>query len=91
MEGPGVVKPSEIAVEVEAVVIPGNLVEKLPEALQALPHVAANPRPAGLVAVADLSATPAPLTPLYLRRPDAVPPKPKPRSAALPDISGLSL
>ncbi|OHO67661.1 tRNA threonylcarbamoyladenosine biosynthesis protein TsaB [Corynebacterium sp. HMSC036D03] len=91
VEGPGLVKPGEIAVEVEAVVIPGNLVEKLPEALQALPHVAANPRPAGLVAVADLSATPAPLTPLYLRRPDAVPPKPKPRSAALPDISGLSL
>lgn len=91
VEGPGVVKPGEIAVEVEAVVIPDNLVGKLPEALQALPHVVANPRPAGLVAVADLSATPAPLTPLYLRRPDAVPPKPKPRSAALPDISGLNL
>ncbi|MEJ5919122.1 tRNA (adenosine(37)-N6)-threonylcarbamoyltransferase complex dimerization subunit type 1 TsaB [Corynebacterium sp. H78] len=44
------------------------------------------PTPAGLVAAADLSATPEALVPMYLRRPDATPPKPKPKSAAIPDI-----
>ncbi|WP_306592856.1 tRNA (adenosine(37)-N6)-threonylcarbamoyltransferase complex dimerization subunit type 1 TsaB [Corynebacterium striatum] len=91
VEGPDVVKPAEIQVAVDAVIIPDNLVAKLPEELQNLPHTAANPRPAGLVAVANLDAAPEPLTPLYLRRPDAVPPKPKPRSAALPDVAGLNL
>ena len=42
------------------------------------------PTPAGLVAVVDFSAPPAPLVPLYLRRPDAVPPKQAPKSPALP-------
>ncbi|HAT1233339.1 TPA: tRNA (adenosine(37)-N6)-threonylcarbamoyltransferase complex dimerization subunit type 1 TsaB [Corynebacterium striatum] len=91
VEGPDVVKPAEIHVAVDAVIIPDNLVAKLPEELQNLSHTAANPRPAGLVAVANLDAAPEPLTPLYLRRPDAVPPKPKPRSAALPDVTGLNL
>ena len=91
VEGPDVVKPAEIQVAVDSVIIPDNLVAKLPEELQNLPHTAANPRPAGLVAVANLDAAPEPLTPLYLRRPDAVPPKPKPRSAALPDVAGLNL
>lgn len=91
VEGPDVVKPAEIRVAVDAVIIPDNLVAKLPQELQNLPYTAANPRPAGLVAVANLDAAPEPLTPLYLRRPDAVPPKPKPRSAALPDVAGLNL
>ncbi|PPK69601.1 tRNA (adenosine(37)-N6)-threonylcarbamoyltransferase complex dimerization subunit type 1 TsaB [Actinokineospora auranticolor] len=40
-----------------------------------LPRVgSAHPSPLGLVAAADLGAEPGPLTPLYLRRPDAVEP-----------------
>ena len=33
-----------------------------------------------------LSVGAAPLVPLYLRRPDATPPKPKPKSPAIPDV-----
>ena len=33
-----------------------------------------------------LAAPAAPLVPLYLRRPDATPPKPKPKSPAIPDV-----
>ncbi|MCF7553164.1 tRNA (adenosine(37)-N6)-threonylcarbamoyltransferase complex dimerization subunit type 1 TsaB [Pseudonocardia sp. WMMC193] len=39
-----------------------------------LPVHEATPSPAGLVAVAPLHSAPGPLEPLYLRRPDAVPP-----------------
>lgn len=35
---------------------------------------------------AALRSPGAPLVPLYLRRPDAVPPKPKPKSPAIPDV-----
>lgn len=52
--------------------------------------VAAYPSPAGLVAAAgpEVLFAPAaePLTALYLRRPDATPPKEKPKSAAIPDV-----
>ena len=44
------------------------------------------PTPAGLVAVANLDADPEPLVPLYLRRPDAVPPKQQQLSAAIPRV-----
>ncbi|MFD5869459.1 tRNA (adenosine(37)-N6)-threonylcarbamoyltransferase complex dimerization subunit type 1 TsaB [Corynebacterium sp. NPDC060344] len=37
-------------------------------------------------ATAALTAPAAPLVPLYLRRPDATPPKPKPKSPAIPDV-----
>ena len=37
-------------------------------------------------ATAALAAPAAPLVPLYLRRPDATPPKPKPKSPAIPDV-----
>ncbi len=37
-------------------------------------------------ATAALKAPAGPLVPLYLRRPDAVPPKPKPKSPAIPDV-----
>lgn len=37
-------------------------------------------------ATAALKAPAAPLVPLYLRRPDATPPKPKPKSPAIPDV-----
>lgn len=50
------------------------------------------PSPAGLVACAAealrAGTAPEPLAPLYLRRPDAVPPKMRPRSAALIDPTG---
>ncbi|CRK59958.1 TsaB protein, required for threonylcarbamoyladenosine (t(6)A) formation in tRNA [Alloactinosynnema sp. L-07] len=41
-----------------------------------------HPSPAGLVAAADLEGTPGPLTPLYLRRPDAVEPGARKRVSA---------
>ena len=40
----------------------------------------------GLVAVAQLGADPAPFVPMYLRRPDAVPPKKQQLSAAIPEV-----
>lgn len=52
--------------------------------------VAAYPSPAGLVAAVGPEVLPAsaaePLTALYLRRPDATPPKEKPKSPAIPDV-----
>lgn len=41
----------------------------------------------GLIAAADLSRSPAPLVPHYLRRPDAQAPTPKPKSPAIPDVA----
>lgn len=83
--GPDVVKPAELD-------CPPVALCSAPEQLAAQLSVEADevtylpPRTAGLVAAADFSAPPAPLVPHYLRRPDAVPPKQKPRSPALPDI-----
>lgn len=83
--GPDVVKPAELD-------CPPVAFCSVPEQLAAQLSVEADevtyfpPRTAGLVAAADFSAPPAPLVPHYLRRPDAVPPKQKPRSPALPDI-----
>jgi tRNA threonylcarbamoyl adenosine modification protein YeaZ len=49
----------------------------VPGAVEALAHPAVYPTASGLVrAVADFSAEPAPLIPLYLRRPDAKPQQP---------------
>jgi tRNA threonylcarbamoyl adenosine modification protein YeaZ len=48
-----------------------------------LPHTGVRyPTPAGLVRAADLSVEPGPLTPLYLRRPDAVEPGARKRVTA---------
>ncbi|MDK8306298.1 tRNA (adenosine(37)-N6)-threonylcarbamoyltransferase complex dimerization subunit type 1 TsaB [Corynebacterium imitans] len=83
--GPDVVKPAKLD-------CPPVVFCSVPEQLAAQLSVDADevtylpPRTAGLVAAADFSAPPAPLVPHYLRRPDAVPPKQKPRSPALPDI-----
>lgn len=54
--------------------------------------IAQYPTPAGLASAAGFAdgttpATPKPLVPLYLRRPDAVPPKQRPTSPAIPDIA----
>lgn len=88
VSGPSVDQPGNLPdnIEVDAVVVPEHLVDKLPAHLAAVPHVELTPRAAGLVSCADLSAAPEPLTPAYLRRPDAVPPTPAPRSAAIPEV-----
>ncbi|WP_165241054.1 tRNA (adenosine(37)-N6)-threonylcarbamoyltransferase complex dimerization subunit type 1 TsaB [Corynebacterium lizhenjunii] len=90
--GPQVHKPEELEATAQQLVFPEAIAPRLPQQLQSLPRQWATPRAAGLVAVAgDLQATPEPLVPLYLRRPDAVPPQPAPRSAALPPLEHLQL
>ncbi|MER0092564.1 tRNA (adenosine(37)-N6)-threonylcarbamoyltransferase complex dimerization subunit type 1 TsaB [Corynebacterium sp. KPL2838] len=85
--GPDVSKPGELDVrDVAQVVIPEKLAEGLPEELAALPRSEAAPTAEGLVAVARLDADPEPFVPLYLRRPDAVPPKKQQLSAAIPEV-----
>lgn len=89
--GPNVSKPETLDLsaaglsspETARLVFPESIAPRLPEGIADLPREWATPRAAGLVACADLSAEPAPLVPLYLRRPDAVEPQTKPRSAAL--------
>lgn len=92
--GPDVVAPaalrlSEGATSVGVLSVPENLRDQLSVAADTVTYVA--PRVAGLVAVADLAATPEPLVPLYLRRPDAKEPAPKPKSPAIPDIAGIAV
>ncbi|WP_411702908.1 tRNA (adenosine(37)-N6)-threonylcarbamoyltransferase complex dimerization subunit type 1 TsaB [Corynebacterium sp. LaCa142] len=85
--GPDVSKPGELDVrDVAQVVIPEKLAEQLPEELAALPRSEAALTAEGLVAVAQLDAEPEPFVPLYLRRPDAVPPKKQQLSAAIPEV-----
>lgn len=72
--GPGVCAPGAVPVDqVDVLSVPEHLRDLLDVAAGQVTYVA--PRTAGLVAAADFSAPPAPLTPHYLRRPDAVPPK----------------
>ncbi|BAU94993.1 M22 family O-sialoglycoprotein endopeptidase [Corynebacterium suranareeae] len=87
-QGPDVVAPADLDIggDVNAISIPSHLVEKLSVDLQEKTLLPGKPAPASLVAVADLTATPKPLVPLYLRRPDAKEPKPKPKSAAIPEV-----
>lgn len=81
--GPDVCKPADLSSPaVDVVSVPSSLAELLPVDAQRVTHQP--PTPAGLVAAADLDAQPEPLVPLYLRRPDAVPPKQAPKSPALP-------
>ncbi|AGF71599.1 tRNA (adenosine(37)-N6)-threonylcarbamoyltransferase complex dimerization subunit type 1 TsaB [Corynebacterium halotolerans] len=86
--GPDVRAPGELELphDVEVVSVPAHLAEKLPEQLADVAKRDLAPTPASLVAVADLDATPGPLTPLYLRRPDAKEPKSVPRSPAIPQV-----
>lgn len=66
--GPGVEAPADVRVD-GARQVAGSPAHA---ALFALPLTGPpHPTPAGLVAAADLGADPAPLVPLYLRRPDA--------------------
>lgn len=81
--GPDVCKPADLSSPtVDVVSVPSSLAELLPIDAQRVTYQP--PTPAGLVSVADLDAQPEPLVPLYLRRPDAVPPKQTPKSPALP-------
>lgn len=64
----------------DAINVPHSLQDKLPGTHDLYPT------PAALVSLADVSAEPGPLVPLYLRRPDAQEPKPQPKSPAIPDI-----
>ncbi|GAB2501074.1 tRNA threonylcarbamoyladenosine biosynthesis protein TsaB [Corynebacterium atrinae] len=83
--GPEVIAPAEL-------VLPHEVdVASVPAALSAAVEVDVDkhdlvPDAASLVAVADLSADPAPVVPLYLRRPDAKEPKPRPQSPAIPQV-----
>ncbi len=95
VDGPHVIAPDQLEVApVDVLSVPEHLREKLPEALiEAAGTVTYEaPRAAALVAVArraveDLSAPGEPLVPLYLRRPDAKEPAPKPLSSAIPRVS----
>lgn len=87
VDGPHVSAASAIEVEGDAVdllVVPEALRKAVPVQAGEVRDLAPGVR--GLLAACDSSVAPGPLTPLYLRRPDAVPPKPRPRSAALPHI-----
>ncbi|MDK8717620.1 tRNA (adenosine(37)-N6)-threonylcarbamoyltransferase complex dimerization subunit type 1 TsaB [Corynebacterium pseudodiphtheriticum] len=81
------VGPAEILQpEVSRVLANPTVAARLPDRLRALAQqeeVPAVPSARGLVAVADFAVAPQPLTPLYLRRPDAKVPAAKPVSAAL--------
>ena len=79
--GPEVCKPALLGQDasessydlqrVDIVSVPQSLQDGLPEHLQTATVVRGHPKPADLVAVADFSSQPQPVTPLYLRRPDA--------------------
>ena len=85
--GPGVSKPGDLTLEgIAQIIIPEKLADQLPGVLAALPRGEAAPTAEGLVAVAQLDADPEPFVPMYLRRPDAVPPKKQQLSAAIPEV-----
>ena len=88
--GPAVNKPADVAQLVGVVgslSVPDSLAEKLRvDTLAEVPALDLSPSPVSLVRAADLDREPEPIVPLYLRRPDAVPPKPKPISPAVPDV-----
>lgn len=84
--GPDVGPAETLRQDVDRVVAHPEIAQRLPEKLQKLAAVESTPAvpsARGLVAVADFAAAPQPLTPLYLRRPDAKEPAAKPVSAAL--------
>lgn len=86
--GPDVVAPADLEIphEVAVISVPERLAEQLPQALRGVEKLHLTPDATSLVAVADLTTTPAPLVPLYLRRPDAKEPKQVPRSPAIPEV-----
>lgn len=100
LAGPEVCAPADIAhvfgglstAPLDVLSVPAHLADQVQHSLdqQGVPvgkvrYVA--PSTQGLIAAADLSASPAPLVPHYLRRPDAQEPAPKPKSPAIPDVA----
>lgn len=85
--GPAVQTPATLEPphEVAVVSVPAALAEQLVQ-LRDVEKRDLGPTAASLVTLADLSATPEPLEPLYLRRPDAKEPREKPRSPAIPEV-----
>lgn len=84
--GPDVGPAETLQPDVDRVVAHPAIAQRFPEKLQKLAAVESTPAvpsARGLVAVADFAQAPQPLTPLYLRRPDAKEPAAKPVSAAL--------
>lgn len=84
--GPDVGPAETLQPDVDRVVAHPEIAQRLPEKLQKLAAVESTPAvpsARGLVAVADFAVAPQPLTPLYLRRPDAKEPAAKPVSTAL--------
>lgn len=90
IDGPQVQHPSELASLIEASEL--DLLN-CPEGIELsidVPRVDLTPTPLSLCSVAPLSTSsdtpPAPIVPLYLRRPDAVEPAPQPPSPAIPSL-----
>lgn len=84
LEGPGVIKPDALdCTSYDLISIPEAMREKfeVPSSAQIIEQP---PTPRALIEIVDLGSTPAPLAPLYLRRPDAVEPSSKPLSRAIP-------
>lgn len=89
--GPHVAAPASVVAPhpVEVVSVPRHLGEQLNQVDRGVEKRDLTPTAASLVAVADLAdAKPAPLEPMYLRRPDAKEPAAKPKSPAIPDLPG---
>lgn len=86
VRGPEVTAPADLELghEVDFLSVPAHLRDALTVQAARIDSIA--PSAAGLVAVADLDADPAPLVPHYLRRPDAKVPAPKPKSPAIPEV-----
>lgn len=86
-DGPNVQAPAAVTPThpVAVVVVPEHLADQLSE-LRDVEKQHLGPDAASLVAVADLTAEPQPLEPLYLRRPDAKEPAARPKSPAIPDV-----
>lgn len=85
--GPEIMKPGAIELgEGEQLFIPEKLADTLSDEVRQHAIFGLRPVPEALVACADFSATPGPLEPLYLRRPDAKQPAARPMSPAIPEV-----
>lgn len=79
--GPDVVKPAELQLPHEVDIVSSPIDIDIDA-----PRLNLTPRALHMVRLVDFSVEPAPLTPQYLRRPDAKVPTPKPKSPAIPDV-----
>lgn len=91
VDGPNVEAPAAVSPThpVEVISVPAHLADQLSAVDADIEKHDLTPTSAALVAAADLTATdPAPLEPMYLRRPDAKEPTAKPKSRAIPEVQG---